>query len=116
MNMTVGQLDNTGQATTLTAGPGTADPAAVDSFNAAMGTSPAGGNAVNQATDKQIAALPQADVQRLREKWGDDEAHFREEAYELWLSQTYQDMIMRQILDDSFRRTRELQRVIEGRE
>ncbi len=80
-----------------------------------MGISPAG-TAVKQATDKQIAALPQADVQRLREKWGTDEAHFREEAYELWLGKKSQDTIMRQILQDSFKRTQELQRVIEGRE
>jgi hypothetical protein len=62
---------------------------------------------VKQATDAQIAALPQGDVQRLREKWGADEASFRGEAYELWLGQKSQDMIMQQILQESFKRTQE---------
>ena len=106
MSMTIDQLGSTRQSTTATAGPGTADPAAVDAFNAQMGISPAG-TAVKQATDAQIAALPQGDVQRLREKWGADEAGFRGEAYELWLGQKSQDMIMQQILQDSFKRTQE---------
>jgi hypothetical protein len=107
MSMTISQRDNATQATTATAGPGTADTAAVDAFNAQMGISPAGA-AVNHATDAQIAALPQGDVQQLREKWGADEVGFRGEAYELWLSQKSQDVIMRQILQESFQRTQEL--------
>ena len=91
MNMTIGQRGNTTQPTASTAGPGTADTAAVDAFNAQMGISPEG-TAVKQATDEQIAALPQGDVQRLREKWGADEVGFREEAYGLWeFSQKFQD-------------------------
>lgn len=115
MSLTIVQRGDTTQATTATGGPGTADPAAVDSFNAQMGISPAG-TTVKQATDAQIAALPQGDVQRLRDKWGADEAHFREEAYELWLGQKSQDMLMQQILQESFKRLQELQRVVEGRE
>jgi hypothetical protein len=107
MSMTIDQLGNTTQATTATAGPGTADPAAVDSFNAQMGISPSG-TAVNQATDAQIAALPQSDVQRLREKWGADEASLRGEAYELWLGQKSQDVIMREILQKAFKDTQDL--------
>jgi hypothetical protein len=108
MSMTIDQLDNTRQATTATAGPGTADPVAVDSFNAQMGISPAG-TAAKQATDTQIAALPQSEVQRLREKWGSDEVGFLGDAYESWLCQKSQDVIMRQILQESFKRSQELE-------
>jgi hypothetical protein len=105
MSITIGQPGNTTQATTASAGPGTADAAAIDAFNAQMGISPA--NDVALATDEQIAALPQSDVQRLREKWGADEAGFRGEAYELWLGQKTQDMIMQMVWRDWFKHAQE---------
>src|SRR5688572_22317966 len=104
MSMTISQRGNTTQATAATAGTGTADAAAVESFNTQMGISPEG-TARKQATDGQIAAVPQADVQRLRAQYSADEARFREEAYGLWeFTQRFQDATVQRILQDSFRR------------
>ena len=105
-SMTIGQPGNTRQATTASAGSGTADAAAVDAFNAQMGIGPANTD-VALATDEQIATLPQSDVQRLREKWGADDAGFRGEAYELWAGQKTQDMVMQLVWQDWFKRTQE---------
>jgi hypothetical protein len=77
MSTTTGQLSNTTQATTASAGPGTVDTAAVDAFNAQMGTNPTGA-AVEEITDAE-------------------------------LEQKIQDVIIQQIVRESFQRLKELE-------
>jgi hypothetical protein len=87
--------------------PVAADPMAVAAFNARM--APASADApARLATDAQLAEIPKGDLDRLRAKWGTDEAGFREEAHGLWeFGQNFQNAIMTQLLNDAFKRMQE---------
>lgn len=109
MGMTIGQLGSPLPYAAGVAAAGPADTDAAAQFSARMG---AGGK---QATDAQIACVPRGDMERLRQKWGADEAGLREEAYGLWeFGEKFGDAIMMQTFRDLTKHTQELVEIIRG--
>ena len=79
----------------------------VNAFNSLMNPTPATATQ-KLATDAQIATIPKGDIDRLRAKWGNDDAGFREEAYGLWeFGQNFANAIVTQTLNDEFKRMQE---------
>lgn len=63
---------------------------------------------VTLATDEQLAKLQPADLQTLKDRWGDDEAGFRKEGYEFYqLQGAMLDTTMKQFVMDSYKKRKE---------
>jgi len=114
MSSIIAQPTNTARQSSLMGELAPPDGSAVTEFNARMagGSTQAAvaGTSGNLATDENLRQLLPADLQRLQEKWGNDEIGLRKEAAELCqFYEGFKNEIVMQIMRDTSARMKELE-------